>query len=114
MPRGFKGLSEVNALDDKRARDLVLGNWHKLNAVLQTQPTADELRRLLALEIAMGHSARPNFVERLRSALARARSRESREACRRVTKALMRGTKLDKFDLQALGLAADEATRLGR
>jgi hypothetical protein len=65
-------------MTDEQARDLVLGNWHKLNAFLQTAPALEELRRLLALELARGRDARRNFLEKLRSSVSAARSRLSK------------------------------------
>jgi hypothetical protein len=112
--RGFRGLSEVDGLSDRRARDLVLGNWHKLNVVLRTRLSAFDIRRLLALEVSMGHAARPNFVERLRAALHRAESRESRAAAKRVCSALRRGGRLARTDLRDMGLDEDDVRRLGR
>lgn len=78
MARGFRGLGELGAMTDEQARDLVLGNWHKLNAFLQTAPALEELRRLLALELARGRDARRNFLEKLRSSVSAARSRLSK------------------------------------
>jgi hypothetical protein len=108
--RGFKGLTEVGALTDAQCDDLVLGNWHKLNAVLRCKPERLELQRLLFLELKLrGKGARRNFLERLRSAIAAARSSESRDALTNVMKDLRDGETPTKSTLTELGLGTEYA-----
>lgn len=114
MPRDFKGLTEVAGLSDARARLLVLGNWHKLNTVLRTRLAPDDVRRLLELEVAQGRSARANIVERLRSALCRAESRERKAASRIVMTELRHGRQAPAKMLELMGLDRAAARRVGK
>lgn len=110
MRRGFKGLTEVGALTDEQCSDLVLGNWHKLNAVLRCKPERLELQRLLYLELKdRGKAARRNFLERLRSAIAAARSSESKDALTNVMKDLRDGEVPARSTLAELGLGNEYA-----
>lgn len=101
-------------LSDSRARLLVLGNWHKLNVVLRTRLAPEDVRRLLELEVAQGRAARGNIVERLRSALCRAESRERRAASRLVMQELRAGRRAPAKMLELMGLDAAAARRAGR
>jgi hypothetical protein len=105
VKRGFKGLTEVAALSDQECRNLVLGNWHKLNSVLMTKPRVSELQRLLSLEVCLGKVARPHFIVRLVRAIAGSHRRARDAALIDVLKDLRNGRIPEADKLVCLGLA---------
>lgn len=100
-----RGLGDLGAMTDAQLRSDVLGNWHKLNGAIAAGGASEaDLARLLALELARGREARPNFLDKLRGALWASRARASREALKRVALDVAEG-RVPKFeDLNAAGL----------
>jgi hypothetical protein len=104
MKRGFKGLTEIAGLSDEEVYELVLGNWHKLNTVMITQPELVDIQRLLFLELKRGGDARLNVIERLRSAIITSKSRRSRKAAQVLGLELGKGKPMSEEALLDLGL----------
>lgn len=77
--KGFKAVS-LESLDDDHLEEMVLSNWHKLNAALKAGQSIDTLRRLLYIELKKCACARPVIAERIRSSLSRAIAQRSRNA----------------------------------
>ena len=78
-------------MSDAQALETLLGNAQKLSMFCASAPSMDELRRLMALEIVSNGAARPHILEKLRSSISRARSRESRTAFAAVIAAIDAG-----------------------
>ncbi len=78
-------------MTDEQALEALLGNAQKLSLFCANAPSMDELRRLMALELVFNGAARPHILEKLRSSISRARSRESRVAFASVVAALDAG-----------------------
>lgn len=74
-----KGVVDLTTAGDATLRELVLGNWHKLNSCLVNNPDATTIARLLRLELAT-KKPRSNIVIRLRRALNRANGNEANAA----------------------------------
>jgi hypothetical protein len=106
-PHGFKGLTEILNLDEEQIRSMVLGNWHKLNKVLMSEPPIAALRKLMVVELS--GAARPDILIRLRSALSKANSMEAKEAMNRIIVDIKaERPELSTFDMYMLGLIGGE------
>lgn len=89
-------------MSDAQALETLLGNAQKLSMFCSTGPSMGELRRLLALELVSNGATRPHMLEKLRSSISRARSRESRTAFACVVSAINMGKVPDGASLEHL------------
>lgn len=109
-PKTQRSISSIEALTDDEVERQVLSSWHKLNGALVCGQSAGVIRRLLALELSRGDLARPNVAERLRQALQRTLSRQSKIALDRLLDASSTGAASGMFaadllaDLEHVGL----------
>lgn len=100
--KSYGGLGELSGMTDEQALEALLGNAQKLSMFCANAPSMDELRRLMALELVFNGAARPHILEKLRSSISRARSRESRVAFATVVAALDAGKVPDGGSLEHL------------
>ena len=89
--KSYGGLGDLGGMTDAQALETLLGNQAKLSRFCANDPTMEELRRLLALELATNGASRPHLLERLRSAISRERSIASRTGLAATVAALDSG-----------------------
>lgn len=99
-------------LTDDEVREVALSDWVQLTSVLSHELPSTLLSRMLRIELARGADARVTFVERIRGALMRSRTRESFAASVRIGKSILEQTVPAWTDLEQIGLETYDAHQL--